>query len=546
MIELRPYQTQAVNDLAQGLTKHKNVVGWLPTASGKSVIIAAVCQRILDKHPGHRVLVLCHTAEILTQNNNKCRQMGLDSGIYCAGLKRKDTNNRVIHASRDSLKGNECGFFDFVIVDECHLVSESEKTRYQLIFCQVKPRYIIGLTGTPWRIKGGRIFGKGKFWDACVASISMQTLFDQGYLCPYVVPPALDVIKADSLKISGGDFNLKLLDEKSTPDEVIKSCLDQWEYHAHGRKFTLVFCCSIAHALKIHTELLKRGFRGTYLTEKTNAMDRKRILAEVNEGAHEYLCNVAVLTTGVDIPIVDCVLFLRATQSLSLWVQMIGRGLRLAPDKENAMMLDCAGNFERLGRPENPKERTERSAANEPTTWTKDELLAMGIDPAMMVGSAGEKTCPNCRAEMPMATKKCRQCGHLFISHSHRIFHGEIKPGLMTVDDVTFKNVTKKDGKCVWIVEYYVPLGVITEFLSVEEHIPEFAKAQNRSKINSLVKGVVPSQAFFSTNAKNFWRSEWKETRRLSSLLGLELSEFFAGETTQEACTIPKLANSDL
>jgi DNA repair protein RadD len=544
MIKLWPYQSQAVNDLAQGLTKHKSVVGWFPTASGKSLIIAELCRRITDKHMGNRVLVLCHTAEILEQNNAKTLAMGLDSGIFCAGLKRKDRNNRIIHASRDSF---DDGLFDFIIIDECHLLASGEKTKYQKIIAKVQPRYIIGLTGTPWRLSGGRIFGKNKPFEACVASIKMQTLFDQGFLSPYVVPETKTTIDVTGLKTTAGDFNLAELDAASQPDLVIRACLDQWEELAKGRKFTIIFCCSIEHAKKVWLDLVHRGYRGTYLTEKTTAMDRKRILGEVRNGQHDFLCNVAVLTTGVDIPIIDCVLFLRATQSLSLWIQMLGRGLRLSEGKSDCMMLDCAGNFERLGGPENPKEKRSAEGA---TSFTAEELLAMGIDPAMMVGDVGGKDCPNCKATVARAAKKCDQCGHLFINHTAQIFKRKSESFVgSVVSSIETSEEISKIGNQYTKIEYTLDCGSkFIEYVCATPSMPEFLKAQAIRKLKALKSGQIPL-VINAKMEKNFWKTEWKKTRKDSLLDGSKPTVSSAGETTLQGSmtqvrenTEPKMA----
>jgi len=460
MLKLRDYQEQAVNDLALGLTKFKRVVGWLPTSSGKSVILAEISRRILARDPNARILVLCHTSDILMQNHERCLQNGVkSSGVFCAGIKRKERDASVIHASRDSLGRDPmaCGPRSVVIVDECHLVSDGEKTVYRKIIDALAPRFCIGLTGTPWRLGNGRIFGPGKFWEACVASVEMSALFHQGMLTPYVLPSVEQIIDTSSVSTTAGDFNQKELEKVSSTRETVSRCIDQWERLASDRNLTLIFCCSIAHAKMVHELMSERRYFGAVLTEETDPIQRAQILKDAKDGLYQYIANVAVLTTGVDLPRIDCLLFLRATQSLSLFIQMAGRALRLYPGKENALMIDCAGNFERLGTPENPIEPRERKKR---VKFTDEQYIAMGIDPRFMKGTSGTKECAKCRTVLPSAARFCYRCGDVIISHTDSITSAESLnmpvAGIHDVERVEFDDRVSNSGKPMTVVFYHI------------------------------------------------------------------------------------------
>jgi DNA repair protein RadD len=462
MLKLRDYQEKAVNDLAKGLTKHRRVIGWLPTSSGKSVILAEISRRLLARDQNARILVLCHTSDILMQNHERCVQNGVaSSGIYCAGLGKRESSVSVVHASRDSLGRDPmvCGPRSVVIVDECHLVSENEKTVYRKIIDTLAPRYVVGLTGTPWRLGNGRIFGPDKFWEYCAAHVDMNVLFKQGMLTPYILPSSEQIIDTSSVRVTAGDFNQKELEKASSSRETVSKCLDQWERLASDRNLTLIFCCSIEHAKLVHEMMGERRYFGAVLTEETDAKERAQILRDAKAGIYQYIANVAVLTTGVDVPRVDCLLFLRATQSLSLFVQMAGRALRLYPGKENALMIDCAGNFERLGTPENPKEPKEKRSRKK---FTDEEYIAMGIDPALMKisGGGGTKECEKCRAVLPSAARSCYVCGEVIISHTDDITSAESLqqplPGEHKVLRVEFEDRVSNSGRSMTVVSYFV------------------------------------------------------------------------------------------
>lgn len=495
MIVLREYQTEAVNKLSEGLRQFDRVLGWLPTASGKSVIIAEICRRVLERNPQARILVLCHQSDILEQNDIRCRAHGVrSSGIFCAGMNRRDTRHSVIHASRDSLgaQPTACGLFTVVLVDEAHLVSLNEKTRYQAILSGVAASKVVGLTGTPWRLGNGRIYGPGQYWQALAAHVDMRELFENGALCPYVLPSGTQVIKTEGLRLTAGDFNRKDLEAASTASDVVERCLDLWEDLAKGRNLSLVFCCSIAHAQMVFSKLTSRGYKGAVLTEETDAKDRAVILKKARAGEYAFIANVAVLTTGVDLPLVDCLLFLRATQSLSLFIQMAGRGLRHHPGKENCLMLDCAGNFSRLGRPEEPiepKKRGKKKAAS----WTDEELRKMGIDPAMLKGSVAIKQCERCLAELVAAARVCHVCGDVAISHTDEVateeavFKKRLPLGDFKVTRVRMQDKTSKAGNDMVVVNYFVEgrIEPFSEYI-VKESANKYAHMRNEAKLARL------------------------------------------------------------
>lgn len=501
MITLRDYQAKAVEDLSQALRHHKTVVGVFPTASGKSAMIAEVCRRAVAK--GSRVLVLVHQAEIIEQNHKWCTLLGVESGIYCASLKRKDIGSRVTHASRDSL-GNKplaTGLYDLAIVDECHFVSIGAKTRYANILASVNPKKIIGFTGTPYRVDNGLIFGPKKYWEAVGASIPMQELFDRGYLCPYVLPKTEQIIDTKGIKTTAGDFNPVELEKRSSESSVVEKCLDQWEVYARGRRCTLVFCCSITHAMLVSESMERRGHKGRVLTGETNKEERAQIIKEIKDGKLDYVCNVAVLTTGVDLPIVDCILFLRATKSLALFIQMCGRALRLYEGKTSALMLDAAGNFERLGRPESPNEPSNKK--DKALSWTDEDLLKMGIDPEQMKGETATKTCGNCNTVIPAQARSCLKCGDIFVSHTAKIAtESGSSPSVFDVVSVHIDFKKSKAGNDMAQVTYLTATRDIVEYILLN-HTSAYIQANIDSKIAKIKRG--PSK--ISAHQENgFWR----------------------------------------
>ena len=300
--------------------------------------------------------------EILEQNEAALLAMvpGADTGIYCAGLGRKEYNRNIIFASRDSL-GNSplvCGPFDIVIIDEAHMVSTNEDTRYQKILSAINPKYIIGLTGTPWRLDNGPIWGTTGYFDDVCFNIGMDFLIEEGFLCPYKFPKPKEVIISTEgvRKTSGGDFVNRELTEISSTEEIVSKCIDTWEKTLlwDTRKCSIFFCCSLKHAAVVTEELKKRYIKPAYIDGKTNRDERKQLMIDCKMGKYEAIVNVGCLTTGVDIKIIDCIVGLRATASASLFVQMNGRGLRTFAGKKDLLILEMTDNFQRFNSLEAP------------------------------------------------------------------------------------------------------------------------------------------------------------------------------------------------
>lgn len=543
-VELRDYQKEAIDAAAVSLKNYKRVVVVAPTASGKSVIMAGMIKRILDKNPKARVLALCYIGEVLEQNHMMCIRMGVSSsGIYCAGIGRKNTNERVIHASRDSIGRNPliCGQFDFIIVDECHCVSlaEDDDTRYQKIFREINPKYIVGLTGTPWRLSGGIIFGKRKYWETRAYNISMRLLIDRGYLSPYILPNKdLTAIDTTEVKTKNGDFVVAQLEKVSSTKDVINKCLDSWYEHAfQTRRCSIFFCCSIAHA-KLVEQMFAIKFPGTsiaYLDGAVDSKERKTMIERARRGEFKAIINVNCLTTGTDIPVIDCVVWLRATQSATLFVQGCGRGLRKFEGKENCLMLDMAGNFDRFKFIEDPQ--IVQTGSGKRRQFTDDELIAMGIDPAVMeeATKSPTKECPKCGAELHAAAKKCDDCGNIFISHDRNLF---VRREAIDVISCRHKYVNSRNGNATLLVTYETKEGKYKEWIMVNKPFHQGKLWQRKRDLQLGILKITVSPA----RSQGYWNIEVVETGKLthksSSSAGYSPTASSVGAITQQESTI--------
>lgn len=463
-MELRPYQQDAVAALSADIKRGlRRVCVSLPTGSGKSLVIAALCRRALAK--GSRVLILAHQSELLIQNEAELLNLFPEAktGIYCAKLNRRQFDTPIVFASRDSLgrKPLQGGHFDLILIDEAHLVNFAELKKdstgnyAKILNAQDENVIIIGLTATPYR-KKEFIYNKGKikdkFFENLSYKITMEELTAQGFLVPYTFPSDdLQVIDADNVKVdSTGDYNILELESISITQEAVDKCIEQWSTYGYDRNLSLFFCCSRNHASVVLQSLQSMNVHAGYIDGETPSAERAQIIEDSKNGKYRALVNVNVLTTGINIRNIDCIVLLRATKSVSLWVQMLGRGARLHDTKSDFLVLDMAGNFDRFNSPDNPNLRG--NFKTERKQFEKETGQAMSKE-------CPKKVCPNCEEECHVATTKCLDCGHIFFNHfaGKSYVHMALTTTWKKIMSIKFLNHTTSKGQKDWIrVEFIV------------------------------------------------------------------------------------------
>lgn len=465
MVELRDYQVQAVDACARELKHEKTALVVLATGAGKSFVAAEIARRFIKRNPTARVLILCFVQEILESNDEACKAFHLDSGIYCAGLGKRESSRQVVHASRDSLgvKPTACGDFDMIIIDEAHLISEDKKSRYRKIIDTIEHTYLLGLTATPFRLDGGKIYGRRKLFPRICYEIGTDDLVKRGFLVPYVYPKLPQLIDTSEIKIVKGEFDPKAVERVVTDTQIIKASLETWALHAKDRRCTLFFCHSLEHArrcIAAFTNLY--GLPCAYLDGETRKDVRAAIVADMRAGKLRALFQVGTMTTGTNIPIIDCVMWLRPTASPVLFVQGSGRGSRLSPSKRDCLIIDVVGNLDRFKCLSNPViNPTGKSQAEE---FTPAQLIAMGIDPDLMKGKAPTKEC-KCGTVVHAAAKKCDGCGELFLTYIDPREEHLLTPALTEVLKVRYQYTETRNGEPVLIIFYWTKKGEYTEWI---------------------------------------------------------------------------------
>ncbi|MBM5270000.1 DEAD/DEAH box helicase [Vibrio parahaemolyticus] len=366
MYTLRPYQADSVKAVIHYFRKHSTpAVIVLPTGAGKSLVIAELAR--LAKG---RVLVLAHVKDLVEQNHAKYEGYGLKGAIFSAGLGRKETDQQVVFASVQSVVRNLDSFknqFSLLVIDECHRVPDDKNSSYQKVITHLRELNpgikVLGLTATPYRLGMGWIYQyhtrgqvrteESRFFRDCIFELPIRYLLDENFLTParMMDAPVLSYDFSQLKPANTGRYKEAEMDmvidkaKRATPQIV-----EQIIQYARERKGVMIFAATVRHAQEIHG-LLPEGETAIVIGD-TPTPERDAIIQAFKNREIKYLVNVSVLTTGFDAPHVDLIAILRPTESVSLYQQIVGRGLRLSEGKNECLVLDYAGNSYDLYQPE--------------------------------------------------------------------------------------------------------------------------------------------------------------------------------------------------
>lgn len=354
---LRPYQKEAVEaGVNYFLSKsNKNAILILPTGAGKSVVIANILAPLEGK-----TIILQPSKEILEQNFAKYIGNGYKASIYSASLgqKRVDTITFCTIGSIIKKKHLFEGL-EHIIIDECHLVNAKGGMYDELIKAFPRAK-VLGLTATPYRLHNSMDGAQLKFltrtrpkiFDEVLYYVQNSELFDNGFLAKLEYF-SFNIVDRSMLQVntSGTDFTEQSLKRYyqmiDMPSIIVKYSLRLLA----KRKNLLIFCSLIEEAENV----VSRIPGAVLLTGSTKADERERTLSKFKSGAIQCVVNVGVLTTGFDYPELECVLIARSTMSLALYYQIVGRAMRISPEKKSAWIVDLGGNINFFGKIETMK-----------------------------------------------------------------------------------------------------------------------------------------------------------------------------------------------
>ena len=487
--QLRDYQQDAVTATLKHFRKtDKSAVIVLPTGSGKSLVIAELARLAKRK-----ILVLTHVKELVEQNHQKYESYGLIAGIYSAGLKRKENQHQVTFASIQSAARNLSDFneqYSLIIIDECHRVSipksdnnqdnEDEHldlNQYQKIIHQLKEINpdikLLGLTATPYRLGMGWIYRKHyrgmvrselpRPFEHCIYELPLRYLIKRQYLTePKLVDATIEHYDFSTLKENpNGEYNPNDVNELlSKHSRVTRGITEQIIELGGERQGIMIFAATVNHAKEIFSYLPPQF--SALITGATESNERDYLIKAFKQKDIKYLVNVSVLTTGFDAPHVDMIAILRPTQSVSLYQQIIGRGLRLCENKKDCLVIDYTGNDFDIYQPEvgekKPNSKSQPVQVICPSCEFPNIFWGICDDDGYLVEHYGRrcqgliehfadaqitekqceyrfifKECPHCGGENDIAARNCSHCKEI----------------LVDPDDMLKKALQLKDAKVI-------------------------------------------------------------------------------------------------
>ena len=371
MVTLRPYQSELIDNIRASLRDgNKSVVAVLGCGGGKSVIQGSIARSSTDR--GNRVLFLVHRRELCRQIENTFRSLGVDMSLCDVSMVQ--TVCRRLGALPD---------YDLIITDEAH---HSTAKSYTKIYEHYNDVVRLGFTATPLRLNKG---GLGEVYSDLITSVSTQWLIENGYLAPYKYY-SVKLADTSGLHTVAGEFKQDEVAELMENKEIYGDTVKQWKRLAEGKK-TIVYCASVEASKMTAERFSSEGYDSIAIDGKTPQNERDEAMRAFREGKVRILCNCELFGEGLDVPDCECVVLLRPTQSLTLFIQQSMRSMRYMPNK-TAIIIDHVGNCYRHGLPDD-----EREWSLEPKHKQENFVKI--------------RECKSCFAVYPPTMARCPYCG---------------------------------------------------------------------------------------------------------------------------------------
>ncbi|ABK45408.1 type III restriction enzyme, res subunit [Magnetococcus marinus MC-1] len=466
MLELRPYQRQAIDAIyAYFQKKTGNCLICIPTAGGKSLVMATFIREAIEHYPETRILVVTHVRELISQNHAELMGIWPDApaGIHSAGLGARDVDAQVLFCGIQSVhkRAYDIQRCDLVLVDEAHLIPRTSNTMYRKFLEEltvINPYMkIIGFTATPYRLDSGLLHkGKDALFDDIAFDVPINDLIDEGFLSPLISKKTDTQLDVSGVGTRGGEFIAGQLEAAVDQADVTRAAVEEIIALGQDRRAWLLFCSGVAHAEHVRDAVKARGYSCEGIFGHTPKEERDGIIEAFRAGQIRALAAMNVLTTGFNVKSVDLIAMLRPTQSAGLYVQIAGRGTRLHPEKENCLVLDFAGNVARHG--------------------PIDQIQSFVKKDKEEPGEAPQKVCPACQAVNPAAVQYCIECDFEFPPPEIKInatattkkILSSGKPEWVRVHDIVYKRHQKEGKPPSLRVEYMCGLQWHKEWVCFE------------------------------------------------------------------------------
>lgn len=397
-LQFRPYQSEAIEAIDAELERVDSTLLVASVGAGKTLMQAGFIQRVIGKYPDARFVCAVHTRELVSQNFNALIRIWpfADAGINSAALGQRRTKNQILFCSIQSVysKAAEIGWVDCLIVDEAHLISPKSNTMFRQFIDALRAinpdMRILGMSGTPFRMDMGDLTeGDDALFKSIAYSIGPGQLIDEGYLTRPISKGTATTFDVTGVHTRGGEYIAGELERAVNVQHITDAAVEEVIRYGHGRKSWIAFCAGVDHAREVRDAMRLRGISCEMVEGTMDAGSRKRTIEAYTRGEIRCLTNVNVLSIGFDYPAIDLVALMRPTKSPALYIQQVGRGLRLAPGKKDCLVLDFANVVRTLG--------------------PIDDVQIK--KPGKGTGEAPIRICPQCECINHASVRACVDCG---------------------------------------------------------------------------------------------------------------------------------------
>ena len=458
-MKLRPYQNEIISDtrlsMRQGCKKNLIVS---PTGSGKTALTAEMLKTASRK--GKRCWFIVHRRELIKQSVKAFDLVGIRHGIISASFPvEHQAPVQICSIQTLARRYKNIPPPDMIVWDEAHHCGA--KT-YSDIHAHFSNKFHIGLTATPERLDGK---GLNKYFSHMIQGPSTEELIELGWLSPYKMfaPNQLDTSK---LHTRMGDYIKSEMNELVDKPVITGSAIGEYNKLAPGAR-AVVFCIGVKHSQHVVSEFNRRGIKAAHVDGETPRSERDRAIEQFAAGKIKVLCNVDLFGEGFDLPAIEVAILLRPTQSLALYLQQVGRSLRLYEGKKQAIILDHVGNCMRHGLPDDVRE------------WSLE-----GKEGRLRGSKNGEpsiRNCPQCFAVQVSSKPVCNYCGHVFESQARSI--EEVEGELQEVDPAVVRRQRMEEQSYAHTMAQLTALGIKRGYKRPHMWAKHVMQARQRKKL---------------------------------------------------------------
>lgn len=447
MSELRDYQIEAVGAVRARHQNASDALLVMPTGAGKTRVMLEVVRRALGEREDARCMILLNRVQLVEQTAKVASSHIEEVGLFCASLS-KNAESRLTIGSVQSVSRGEIPATNLIVVDEAHQI---EADMYNKIIESARAKNpdlkLLGCTATPYTASGGYIYGPEKIFKSVTYAKSLSWMISRGYLVPPRTKHMAEAFDSKGVPILAGEYNQGALEDlvlsdNSKLERQVKDALSRLT----ERKKCAWACVSIKHAEAVYRLIAEDA---ALVHSEMTPTERAYHMRSFEEGAARHMVFVSILSQGYDFPAIDSIVLMRPTRSSGLYVQTVGRGLRVAPGKQDCLVLDYGRVVENCGPLDAPYVRQKGSK-------NKDAPIPM-------------KFCPACLEYMKQADMTCPACGFVFEKpkkkpannltdkpHDGNLLGSVIKPEWRTVErKVSVEAYLSKKGNRCYRVYYH-------------------------------------------------------------------------------------------